>query len=168
MSNRIVHNHYPHRGEEFVQEPGKCPACDVAAIELDNANTGIEVLSSILEGHSVVRASPDDGELKLDDGTVIHFDLSDFEGYAWFELDSLNLVSNTITKATITEQYEDPQQSGVGRYDAQISVITETGESKYLAEGYGDAANGCLDGFYLGLTIIPGKPREETHLIAED
>lgn len=165
MSDRIKHNHYPSRGKNMVvAAPGECPACDAGALDLGDVNTGLKVLSSVLEGHAVVRASTEDGELELDDGTVIQFDRSESSCCAWFELDSLNVLPNVITKVDITEQYEDTRQSGVGPYKAQISVITEPGEFKYLAEGTGDATSGYyLNGFCLGLTIIPGSRHGETH-----
>lgn len=160
MAERLIHNHWPRT--QVV--PEECPACAVGAIVLDDPREDFKRFSSVLEGHAVVRASTEDGELELDDGTVIKFDLSESSCCAWFELGSLNVLPNVITKVDITEQYEDTRQSGVGPYKAQISVITEPGEFKYLAEGYGDATSGYyLNGFCLGLTIIPGSRHGETH-----
>lgn len=162
MGSRIVHNHYPRWGRNMVvAAPGECRACDSRAIVMEPVD--LKVLSSTLEGHAVVRASAEDGELELDDGTVIQFDRSESSCCAWFELDSLNVLPNVITKVDITEQYADGEE-GRGPYKAQISVITEPGEFKYLAEGTGDATNGYyLNGFCLGLTIIPGSRHGETH-----
>ena len=107
---------------------------------------------AVLVGKSVVAADLVEGRLTLSDGTILEFDLENYECCSWVELTGLATTVNVITAAELRDTEDDSMPND---YQAWVHVVTEAGELR-LVEAVGNASSGYyLHGFALNVKVIP-------------
>jgi hypothetical protein len=113
-------------------------------------------LSELLVGTRVIHTDFTHGELVLDNGTRLSFDLDNSDCCSYIDLTGLATTDHIIT-AVFVEDDEDSDGYSEGEYQAWIRVLTDAGDAVKIASAHGDASNGYyLHGFALGVTVLVG------------